>query len=52
MPRVPNEKIKKLYSQHVTLSEKGDATCHINKDAQSVCLMGYSKTKFFYKDEI
>jgi len=33
-------------------SGKGDAACHISKNAQSADLGGYSKTKKNYKDEI
>jgi len=45
MPRVPNK--KKLYSQCATSSEKGDATCHISKNAQSAGLGGILKQKNF-----
>ena len=48
MPHVPH---KKIYSQRVTSSEKGESGCHVSENAQSASLVGFSKKKN-YKNEI
>jgi len=48
MPHVPH---KKIYSQRVTSSEKGESACHVSENAQSASLVGFSKKKN-YKNEI